>query len=79
MRHIIVVAVPREAGRAAHLRPARRLVAGAGVTLRIDEGLRQEWTHPRALLPVLRERRHRQAQHPTGQVGLPDFRENQKH
>ena len=78
MRHIIITAVPREAGRAADLRPARGLIAGAGVTFRIDEGLRQEWLHPRALLPVLRERRHGQAQHPTGQIGLPHFRENQE-
>ena len=33
-------AVPREAGRTADFRPARGLIAGAGVTFRIDEGLR---------------------------------------
>ena len=46
MRHVRVIAAPRETGRVADLNPARSLMPGAGVTGRIHDSLRRSGSTP---------------------------------
>ncbi len=46
MRHVRVIAAPRETGRAADLNPARGLIPGAGVTGRIHDSVRRSGSTP---------------------------------